>query len=411
MSFSIDKDLRLFLPEHHKFLLFGGNFLFSKRLYEIFKRNFSIKRIDYKNKIYSSKKILNLIEYFDSEVFIISSEIFQVINNKDFLKIIDLTLSAFQTKIIFINIENDFNFKFKKSTYKKRVLAFKKILNYKKDICLEFSSFLTYVDSNIQENKIHKIKKNFDPGFDVYLADEVIDFLITNLNKTGILKYSPKNCELFSNVLSKALSQNKCVLNLIYRKKPEEIVENVSVARWRYEIGTELFYEIPHEVIEEIDLIVPVPDTGKYYAQGISDKMNKPYVEAFIKKIDVGRSLDIESVKKRKNFLKTKFEIIHELVFDKCVGIVDEAIFSGLTLKEVVFLLKEAKAKKIYFFIPTPECKKQCQHNTQPKRILLSEKYSKKDMPKYFNVEGVFFMSLKNFNNIISKSKFSQTCF
>ena len=51
MLSSIDRDVRLFLPQKYEFLLFAGNFLFSKRLYEIVKREFVIKRIDYKDKI------------------------------------------------------------------------------------------------------------------------------------------------------------------------------------------------------------------------------------------------------------------------------------------------------------------------------------------------------------------------
>ena len=41
----IDKDISLFLPKKYKFLLLGGNFLLSKRLYEITKRQFEISFI------------------------------------------------------------------------------------------------------------------------------------------------------------------------------------------------------------------------------------------------------------------------------------------------------------------------------------------------------------------------------
>ena len=155
-----------------------------------------------------------------------------------------------------------------------------------------------------------------------------------------------------------------------------------------------------------------MPETGKYYAQGLSNILEKPYVEAFYKKTEIGRSFDIADEEKRQNFLDSKLGILSDLVANKVVAIVDEAIFTGQTLKLVKSLLDSSSVEKIYFFIASPICSKKCNFNMMPDRKLLSSEYGQDDMVRYFNIQGIIFQDLKSFEDISFDAGFTCTkCF
>jgi amidophosphoribosyltransferase len=93
------------------------------------------------------------------------------------------------------------------------------------------------------------------------------------------------------------------------------------------------------------------------------------------------------------------------LLAGKSVIVVDEAIFTGATLKVVSRLLSDEGVRCVYFAIPSSEARYSCKFNMQPKRGLLSEYVRKEDLSSYFNVEGVFFQDEETFIQSIEQDK------
>jgi len=463
MKKTIDNDINLFLPRNYNFLLLGGNFLLAKRLYEITKRQFEVKRFDYdfNNEeeyfpcieslgfdilIEPAKKIQTLIDLYNSNVLIFTSEIFLLLNDKKFDEFLEVIKHFKQKniKLIFISISNPIHIckkennnlelsnMYSKKWYIKRIFDIKKILDISKDLIFECSSYATYVKSNIQSNildilsegKVFDIcSEDADIRFDIYPADYLINFIIENINDVGEKKIEDSNSSKINlslinqNILNDDIFkyiqiQSNCSVNLIYRKKPNEIENQKSVANWRFELGCMLSSNVSDKIKENIDIIVPVPETGKYYAQGLAQSLGKTYVEAFYKKFDIGRSFDISNTGKRQIFLDSKLGLLEDLVKDKVVAIVDEAIFTGQTLYLVQKLLRQSEVKKIYFFIASPQCSKKCQFNMMPQRDLLSNSKTIEEINKYFNTEGIIFQDFNNYKNITNSSGFTCTrCF
>lgn len=393
----IDRDIRLFLPNEYEYILYGGNFLFSKRFYEIAKRTKSIKRIDYTDKLDSPDKIKSLIRYYNSKTFIFTSELLDQLSKTELNQLYYEVLDSKTTKFIFINIGEP--------TPLAKDITRK--LDWDKDLIFTFNNFLTYVLSNVQLNPLHS--KDFKVPDDVYLADDLIDNLLSVINNVGLVSAN-KNIRSKEDVIDYVTHQSKAALNIIYRKKPYEIVKGKSVAEWRMLLGKSVCKNISKDILDRLDFILPVPETGKTYAQGISAYTSIPYIEALYKKVEVGRSFDIEDSTARKEFIKSKLGLIKPLVKGKTVGVVDEAIFTGMTLKQVCELLIEAEAKEIHLLIPTPECRNKCTFNMQPTRRFLSESYGKEDLKKYFNVENVIFQNFDTFKDIMEESGFNYLC-
>jgi amidophosphoribosyltransferase len=460
MQNNIDKDINLFFPEEFNLLLLGGNFLFSKRLYEIIKRQSKIKRIDYKHehtleyfsciddstfKIHLEpfKKIQALTDLYNSDTLIFTSEIFLFLSNDNYLHFFNLLkeIKKLNIKLIFISITNPLHIckningtnelsnMSNKNWYYDRLDQVKNILDSKKDLIYEFSSYCTYVTSSLQTNplevlntqKLNICQKEILNEFSLSLADDIIQDIIYNLSKTDKIIF---NNNSFNNItLSFVLNdfskkdlysytdtQSKCSLNLIYRKKPHEISNGESVANWRFKLGCSLEKNIPKDIIDELDAIIPIPETGKYYAQGLSYILNKPYLEVFYKQSEIGRSFDINDTKKREQFINSKLGLLPDLLDNKIIGIVDEAIFTGQTLKIVSDLLQNTSVKKVYFFIASPICKNKCKFNMQPDRDLLCENKTLDDLISYFNIDNIFFQDLNSFKEILLSSGFGHIC-
>jgi len=196
--------------------------------------------------------------------------------------------------------------------------------------------------------------------------------------------------------------ERKCALKIVYEKQPQEYFCGKSIAKTRIELGTKLGQILPQLIIEEIDVVLPVPNTGIYYGMGLAKAINKPYIQGIVKHSKNERSFNIILANERKKFLWDKLQVIPELVEGKIVAIVDEAIFSGMTLKIVCEMLRNAGVKKMYLCLPTPQCRFKCGYHVQPERKLLLEYLSKRQLKGYFDVDGIFFQTQETFEDKIN---------
>jgi len=110
--------------------------------------------------------------------------------------------------------------------------------------------------------------------------------------------------------------QSRCSVNYLYRKSPQDLFGDESVAKFRFKLGLALAQSLPSAVAETIDLVVPVPETGKIYAQGLAQGIGVAYVEA-IYKTDRKRSFDIENFDVRKEFLFERLGVTPDLLIGK----------------------------------------------------------------------------------------------
>jgi len=194
--------------------------------------------------------------------------------------------------------------------------------------------------------------------------------------------------------------QMHCSVTYLYRKEPDAPLGTATVGHFRRKLGESLARRIPSEVMDEVDMILPVPETGKAYAQGLANKLQLPYVEGIFKG-NSKRSFDIQSFDKRRMLLFSTLRVIAESVAGKSVMVVDEAIFTGATLKVVSQLLRNAGARRVYVAIPSPEVRFSCNYNMLPKRALLSNHVREVNLASYFDVQGVFFQEEVSFSQLI----------
>lgn len=233
------------------------------------------------------------------------------------------------------------------------------------------------------------------------LVDEVaeaLSFLICSVGEVDLCGEDGKSLYFdFSDQekgIQTVLKQKGCVFNLIYQLMPSDYFSGERVAKIRLALGERLAACIPDDIRHDLDYIVPVPKTGLYYAMGLSKGLQVPYIQGILKDSTEERSFQLLDVNVRKKFLKNKLSPIGEILENKSVMVVDEAIFTGTTLKMACRMLREVGVKHIYLGIPTPPCYVPCNYYVQPKREMLLE-YIRYDMlTEYFDVDAVCFQTV-----------------
>ena len=185
---------------------------------------------------------------------------------------------------------------------------------------------------------------------------------------------------------------DKCGLEMIYTCNALESVGCVNIGNYRYRLGVLMGNEMA-TLKEKIDAVVPVPNSGLYYGMGLAAAINVPYVQALVKDKESVRTFFEEDSEKRIRLIENGIKVIPELVKDKSVIIVDEAVFTGNTLKSACRKLRECGAAAIHIRIPTSLCARQCPFGLRPEKYLLACRLSTKEMPEWFGADSIEFLS------------------
>lgn len=228
--------------------------------------------------------------------------------------------------------------------------------------------------------------------------------------RNGSINKRPKHVKLSVRECGKQVSDIKvgtkvlknqvgCVFKLIYKSAPQEVVFGYQVGSYRFSMGKRLGKIVPREILQKIDCIVPVPMSGLYYGMGVSEETGIPYVQALIKPQTNNRSFQIVDTGNREHMIREKISAIPELINNKTIALVDEAIFTGTTLKVVCDMVKACGVKGIYILIPTPMSRNRCGYYVMPNREMLAEKV--RDMKLFFGVTEVFFQENETYEETI----------
>lgn len=232
------------------------------------------------------------------------------------------------------------------------------------------------------------------------LADYAALFIAENIHRVGYIQIKqPDNLD-GTQIID---HQHRCIFKLIYKLKEIDRFYGHSVAQVRHELGKCLAASVPSSIRAEIDCVCPVPKTGLYYAMGLAEGLNRPYIQGLLKSTSKERSFQIQSPDERKKFLWSKLYPLKDLIHGKCLAVVDEAIFTGATLKVVCELLWECGVKGIYLCIPSPKCRYHCNYLVHPPRPMLLEYIKENMLLDYFNCDGVVFQQDEIFRSCIER--------
>jgi len=184
-----------------------------------------------------------------------------------------------------------------------------------------------------------------------------------------------------------------CAFEYIYFARPDSIIDGKNVYEMRLKMGKRLAKETP----VEIDLVLPVPDSGVAAAKGYADGLGVPFEMGIVRNHYVGRTFIEPTQAIRDLKVKMKLSPVKHLIAGKRVAIIDDSLVRGTTSKQIVRMLKEAGAKEVHMRIAAPEIKYPCRYgiDTPTKDELVSTKYTPEEIAKNMGADSLGFLSIE----------------
>ena len=154
---------------------------------------------------------------------------------------------------------------------------------------------------------------------------------------------------------SENLDLTPCIFEYVYFSRPDSIIDGINVQEARMRMGKQLANKILREWADnDIDVIIPIPDTSRTAALEMSIRLNKNYREGLIKNRYIGRTFIMQGQAVRKKSVRHKLNPLVSEFKDKNVLLVDDSIVRGTTSKEIVQMARDSGAKKVYFASASP---------------------------------------------------------
>ena len=209
----------------------------------------------------------------------------------------------------------------------------------------------------------------------------------------------------------KKVETKHCVFEHIYFARPDSFIFGEHVYTARKNMGRAMAQESPADV----DLIVPVPDSGVVSAMGFAEESGIPFEMGLIRNHYVGRTF-IEPQSQIRHFgVKLKLNPVKEIIAGKRIAIIDDSIVRGTTARKIVKMLRDAGAKEVHLRISAPPILHSCFYgiDTPTKEELIAHTHDLEETRQYLAADSLAYLSLEKMMEVLEngKKKFCSACF
>lgn len=196
--------------------------------------------------------------------------------------------------------------------------------------------------------------KETDKGTEILFASESV--VLEALEFNNIIDVQPGEAvwvDAKGNVSKAQCAQEHrlmpCAFEFVYLARPDSVIDGISVYGARLRLGEYLAHEVARQIpVDEIDVVMPIPDSSRPAAQQLAQRLHLPYREGFIKNRYVGRTFIMPGQAMRKKTVRQKLNAMAVEFKDKNVLLVDDSIVRGTTMLEIVRMTRQAGAKKVF---------------------------------------------------------------
>jgi amidophosphoribosyltransferase len=146
-----------------------------------------------------------------------------------------------------------------------------------------------------------------------------------------------------------------CIFEFVYLARPDSILDGISVYQARLNLGETLAKRVISTVPpNEIDVVIPIPESSRPSATQLAHLLGIPYREGFVKNRYVGRTFIMPGQGVRKKSVRQKLNVIASEFKGRNVLLVDDSIVRGTTSREIVQMARDAGARKVYLASAAP---------------------------------------------------------
>ena len=204
---------------------------------------------------------------------------------------------------------------------------------------------------------------------------------------------------------------HQCIFEFIYFARPDSFIFNRNVYEVRKSLGIQLAKESPAEV----EMVVPIPDSGVPATLGYAYESKIPLEMGMIRNHYVGRTF-IEPEQSIRHFgVKIKLNPVKGLMEGKRIVTVDDSIVRATTSRKINRMFRHAGAKEVHVRISSPPITHPCFFGIDtPKRSeLIASSHTIKEIQKYINASSLNYLSLEGLKKCVKgeAEKFCYACF
>ncbi len=194
-----------------------------------------------------------------------------------------------------------------------------------------------------------------------------------------------------------------CVFEYVYFARPDSMVEGRNIYAVRKHIGAELSREEPADV----DLVIPVPDSGTPAAIGYAEASGIPFDLGIVRNHYVGRTFIEPTDAIRHMGVKLKLNPNRLLLEGKRVLLVDDSIVRGTTSRKIVQMVRDAGASEVHIRIASPPTRDACFYgvDTPDKEHLIASSHSIEEMAQAIGADSLGFLTIDGLYRALGEAR------
>ncbi|MGB3752890.1 MAG: amidophosphoribosyltransferase [Parerythrobacter sp.] len=199
-----------------------------------------------------------------------------------------------------------------------------------------------------------------------------------------------------------------CIFEHVYFSRPDSIFTGRSVYSSRKAIGEQLAIESPCDV----DLVVPVPDSGVPAAIGYAQQSGVPFELGIIRSHYVGRTFIQPSDSARHSGVRRKHNANRGLVKGKRIVLIDDSIVRGTTSLKIVEMMRDAGAAEVHFRVASPPTAYSCYYgvDTPERSKLLAAQMDVEPMREFIRADSLAFVSIDGLYRAVGHEQRNAGC-
>lgn len=212
--------------------------------------------------------------------------------------------------------------------------------------------------------------------------------------------------------------KRSCMFESVYFSSPQSSIDGMSVYRQRFQLGRFLAKQISstwqssHFISEDIDYVVPVPETSRVAATAVAEELRLPFREFLIKNPYVPRTFILSSQEKRLQALGQKMSLVGPELRGKRILLVDDSVVRGNTSRLMALRLREAGAKAVYLASTCPPIVSGCYYGIDfpDQSELIAHDQSIDQVAKLIGVDGLYYLNLDGLKKALGTENLCTGC-
>ena len=257
---------------------------------------------------------------------------------------------------------------------------------------------------------VYSKKKNLQGGYDYIFASEPTMFHALGFTDVYDVKRGEVlHVDLEGNLHQKVLQQkpfSPCAFEYVYFARPDATLDDVSVHRARLRMGQNLAFHWQKTFPGVLpDVVIPAPATSNTAALAFAHELGVRYSEGLYKNPFIGRTFIMPDQDTRKRSVRYKLSPQKIEIENKKVLILDDSIVRCTTSKEIVKMIRECKAKEIYFVTACPPVKFPCFYGVDipTKTELIAAKKSPSEIQDFLDVDKLLYQRIEDLTEAITR--------